>query len=135
MLNALVRADVSVLIPFGGGLSFDLAAVLPGGAIVRIQVKSGRIRQGCVVFNSAGTDHGRGHLHYRGRADVIAVHVASTDSVYVISVDECPSYKGYLRVDAPRNNQRRRIRLAEDYEVERWIAAQRSSYEAGSRAA
>jgi PD-(D/E)XK endonuclease len=125
VLQALVAADIDVLIPFGSGQSFDLAAVTPT-AILRVQVKSGRLRNGCVMFNTASTDHGRGRLDYRGRADVLAVHVASISRVFMVPVDDCPGYVGVLRLDPPRNNQRRRVRFAEDYAFERWLESQAS---------
>jgi PD-(D/E)XK nuclease superfamily protein len=121
ILHALVDAGLGVLVPFGNGLPFDLAAVAPGGQIVRLQVKSRRVRDGSVRFNSCSTDHGRGRLDYRGRADLIAVHVASLSRVFVVPVDECPSYVGVLRLTAPRNNQRQGIRFAEDYSLEVWV--------------
>jgi hypothetical protein len=121
VLQALVEAGVGVLIPFGSGLSFDLGAVMPGGAILRVQVKCGRVRKGCVEFKASSTDHGRGQLHYRGRADVIGVHVASLSRIFMVPVDDCPVYMGVLRLDAPRNNQRRGVRFAEDYALERWL--------------
>ncbi len=121
VLQALTAASIHVLIPFGSGLPFDLAAVTPEGNLVRLQVKSGRVRQGCVEFNSSSTNHGRGQLHYRGRADVMAVHVPSLARLFMVPVHDCPSFRGYLRLDAARNGQRRRVRLAEDYSFEAWI--------------
>jgi hypothetical protein len=50
VLQAFAAAGISVLIPFGSGLSFDLAVVMPGSAILRVQVKCGRVRNGCVEF-------------------------------------------------------------------------------------
>ncbi|MCW2968801.1 MAG: hypothetical protein JWM71_2573 [Solirubrobacteraceae bacterium] len=123
VLAALVSAGIEVLIPFGAGLAFDLAAVVPDGQIVRVQVKSGRVRKQCVEFNSSSTDHGRGQQPYRGRADVIAVHVEVLDEVFVVPVDDCPLYRGYLRLETPRNNQRRGVRLAEDYTLDCWVRA------------
>jgi hypothetical protein len=120
VLSALVEAGLHVLVPFGGGLPFDLAVATDAGSLLRVQVKSGRVRDGCVQFNSCGTDHGRGRQDYRGRADVIAVHVASLRRVFVVPVSECPSYVGALRLRPPRNSQKRRIRLAEDYSIESW---------------
>ena len=125
VLQAFVAAGVGVLIPFGHGLSFDLAAVMPAGNILRVQVKCGRVRNRCVVFNAASTDHGRGRLDYRGRADVLAVYVASISSVFVVPVDDCPTYTGFLRLDPPRNNQRRGVRFADDYAFERWLEVYR----------
>jgi hypothetical protein len=123
VLQTFVAAGLGVLIPFGNGLSFDLGAVMPIGDILRVQVKCGRVRDGCVVFNAASTDHGRGRLDYRGRADVLAVYVAAILRLFMVPVDDCPSYSGILRLDLPRNNQRRRVRFAEDYSFERWLEA------------
>ena len=127
MLSALASAGLHVLVPFGGGLPFDLAAVLPDGSLTRVQVKSGRVRKGCVEFNSCSTDHGQGRLSYRGRADLFAVYVASISRIFIVPVPDCPSYRGYLRLEAPRNNQRRGVRLAEDYTLESWAASIRES--------
>lgn len=122
VLAALIDAGIGVLIPFGGGTPFDLVAVTPPeGDLVRIQVKSGRIRKGCVEFNSSSTDHGKGQLPYTGRADLIAVHVREIRETFAVPVDDCAPFRGYLRVDAPRNNQRRGIRFAADYTLEAWL--------------
>jgi hypothetical protein len=120
VLHALTAAGFCALIPFGSGLPFDLAAAAPDGRIFRLQVKSGRVRNGCVIFNSCSTDHGRGRLDYRGRADFIAVYVATLDQVFLVPVDDCPSYVGVLRLSPTRNNQRKRVRLAEDYTLQCW---------------
>jgi hypothetical protein len=111
-----------VLVPFGSGLAFDLGVVLPpDGRFLRIQVKAGRVRKGCVEFNTCSTDHGSGTQSYVGRADVFAVQVPALDRVFIVPVCECPASKGYLRLDPARNNQRRRIRFAADYSLEEWI--------------
>ena len=122
VLKKLIWAGIPVLVPFGGGLPFDLGAALPpDGDVLRIQVKSGRIRKGCVEFNSCSTDHGAGRQSYDGRADVIAVHVPELDDVFIVPVPECPPFRGYLRLHPPRNNQRRRIRFAVDYSFDSWV--------------
>lgn len=90
---------------------------------MRVQAKSGRVRNGCVELNSSSTDHGRGQQHYRGRADVLAVHVRTLSKVFMVPVDDCPLFRGYLRLDAAGNNQRRRVRLAENYSFEAWAQA------------
>jgi hypothetical protein len=73
-----------------------------------------------VEFKSSSTDHGRGQRDYRGRADLIAVYASPLARVFMVPVDDCPSYTGYLRLDPTRNNQRRRVRLADDYAFETW---------------
>lgn len=120
VLKALIDAGMHVLVPFGGGLAFDLVAATDAAVLYRLQVKSGRLRNGCVLFNTCSTDHGSGRRDYRGRADFIAVHVPELDRVFVVPVEDCPSYVCSLRVRRPRNNQRRGVRLADDYALEAW---------------
>lgn len=115
-----------MLVPFGGGLPFDLAAVLSDGeTILRIQVKSGRVRRGCVLFNACNTDHGSGRQAYTGKADLIAVHVVGLPELYLVPVSDCPSFVGGLRLERPRNNQRTGVRFTEDYLFARWTEAVR----------
>jgi hypothetical protein len=123
VLHACVTAGLPVYLPFGGGSPVDLVVLTPGGSPIRVQVKCGRLREGRVEFNVCATDHGRGREHYRGRADVIAAHVAELDQVFVIPVDDCPHYMVSLRLEPARNNQRKRVRMAEDHTFERWVAS------------
>ena len=123
MLEAFVKAGLVVLLPFGGGCAFDLALALPDERILRVQVKASRVRNDCLEFNSSSTDHGRGQQSYVGRADLIAVYSDELDRVFVLPVDECARFRGYLRLSATANNQRRGIRFAADHALERWLEA------------
>jgi hypothetical protein len=127
VLQALTAAGLHVLVPFGNGSAFDLAVAVPSGEILRVQVKAGRVRKGGVEFNSASTDHGNGQRDYRGRADLIAVYVPSLFRVFMVPVHDCPTSRGFLRLDPARNNQQRRVRKAEDYSFEAWIGSLRSA--------
>jgi hypothetical protein len=128
VLNALIHADVGVLIPFGGGFPFDLGVLAPvDGEVLRVQVKSGRVRNGCVQFNAHSTDHGHGQRDYRGRADLIAVEVPELQEIYIVPVHDCASTKGTLRLDAPRNNQLMGVRFAKDYTLDVWLRSARGS--------
>jgi hypothetical protein len=122
VLHALNSAGIKVLLPFGGGCPFDLAAILPpDDEIARIQVKSGRVRKGCVTFNACSTDHGQGRLSYRGLADFIAVDVPELARLFMVPVDDCPSFTGLLRLEPPRNNQRVGVRFADNYDLADWL--------------
>jgi PD-(D/E)XK endonuclease len=74
---------------------------------------------GCLVFRCHMTDHGRGPLPYGGLADIFGVYFPPRDSVYLV-VDSIAESEGRLRLEPARNNQRQRIRLAADFEIERW---------------
>jgi hypothetical protein len=119
VLNALIRAGLMVLMPFGDGTPYDLV-VDTSQTLIKVQVKCGRIRDNCIVFNSCGTDHGRGRMSYLGRADVFGVHAPQLDRVFVVPVEGCAQLQARLRLTPPRNNQTRRIRFASDYAVESW---------------
>ena len=122
VLHRLVSAGIHVFLPFGGGLPFDLGAVLPPeGRLARIQVKSGRIRSGCIEFNTWSTDHGQGRGSYLGRADLIAVQVPEWADILMVPVEECIPFRRRFRIDPPRNNQRTGVRFADDYKFDHWL--------------
>lgn len=118
-LNALVRQGFEVALPFGGGQPYDLIVDL-GGLFLRVQCKRAWPLGGCLVFNCRSTDHGRGPQSYRGLADIFAVHFPPTDAIYLVPIDAVAESEGRLRLEPPRNNQRRRVRLAADFAIERW---------------
>lgn len=121
VLHALIAHGVDVLIPFGEGQPYDLAADL-AGQLLRIQCKTAWANGGCLQWNTHSTDHGRGPLSYVGRADIFGVYFPSSGSVYLVPVVEVGRSEGRLRLEPTRNNQRRRVRLARDYEIARWPA-------------
>src|SRR6478735_10766138 len=87
VLHALVKRGFHVLVPFGDGCPFDLAIGLDDGVIVRVQVKTGRIRQpGSISFNAYSTDHGHGPGSYVGLADLFGVYFPPTEDVYLVPV-------------------------------------------------
>src|SRR5688572_27024356 len=122
VLSEFVRLGVDVFVPWAHHLPFDLLVSADGDTFLRVQCKSGRERGGCVIFNSASTDHGRGPQHYRDRADLFAVWCPTVDQVYIVPVEEAGNRDTSLRLRPTRNNQVRRIRLAEEYTLERWAA-------------
>jgi len=119
VLNALIRAELFVFVPFGEGSPIDLL-VYTGCDLIKVQVKCARVRDDCVVFNSCGTDHGRGRMNYEGRADVFGVYSPELDRVFIVPVKGCPNFQARLRLAPTRNNQQRGVRYAGDHAVEDW---------------
>ena len=120
VLHAFLKRGFHVLIPFGGGCPFDLAVASDSGLLIRVQVKTGWAQGGCVAFNTHSTDHGRGPGSYRGKADLFGVYFEPLDQVYLVAVGQVGISECRLRLEPSRNNQRRRIRFAEEYRIERW---------------
>lgn len=122
MLAALVDRGFDVLVPFGEGQPYDLAVHLGDGEFCRVQCKTAWHNRGCVVFNSHSTDHGRGALSYVGLADIFGVYFPPNESVYLVPIEAVARFEGRLRLEPTRNNQKRRIRQAADFEFDRWSA-------------
>jgi hypothetical protein len=120
VLNGLVQRGYDVLVPFGGGHPYDLAVDLGTSGFLRVQCKRAWTLGACAVFNSRSTDHGRGPQSYVGLADIFGVYFPSLDRLYLVPVDAVATFEGRLRLEPPRNNQRKGIRLAEEYEIDRW---------------
>lgn len=120
VLAALVRRKFDVLVPFGEGQPYDLVAHLSGTAFLRVQCKTAWPVGGCLVFNSRTTDHGRGPQSYSGHADIFGVYFPPRRAVYLVPLDAVAESEGRLRLMPTRNNQKRGIRFADDYEIGRW---------------
>ena len=121
---ALHEAGLSTLVPFGENTRFDLA-IDEGHRLARVQCKTGRLRKGAVRFATCSCygHHARpseSRRDYQGQVDYFAVYCPDLERVYLIPIEDLAvRAQGALRVDPPRNNQRRGIRLAADYEIAR----------------
>lgn len=49
VLNAFVQAGYLVWLPFGNGAPYDLLIDIQSN-LLKVQVKTGRLRKGCVIF-------------------------------------------------------------------------------------
>lgn len=71
------------------------------------------------------TDHGRGRQSSFGKVDVLAVEVADLRRIYVVPVEPKMPTRGFLRLEPCRNNQRAKVKFAQDYTFERWVGSLR----------
>jgi hypothetical protein len=120
VLHGFLKRGFHVMLPFGGGCPFDLVVASEDGILIRIQVKTGWPEGGCVAFNTHSTDHGRGPGSYRGKADLFGVYFPALDQVYLVPVDAVGDSECRLRIEPTKNNQRRRVNMAEDFRIESW---------------
>lgn len=122
VLAALLRAGCRVLVPFGASHPFDLAVLCGERTIIRVQCKVAWHSGGCLEFNSAGTDHGKGNVSYVGRAEVFGVADLSSGEVYAVPVAEARTRMTRLRLTPTRNNQAVGVRMAADHRLADWVA-------------
>ena len=121
VMLALQARGLPMLVPMGENTRYDLVLEL-GGSLARVQCKTGRLRKGAVLFKTCSTyDHhpyAKPSRDYFGQVDYFAVYCPQTSGVYLVPIEALPTrVAAALRVDCPRNNQRRRIRYAADYEI------------------
>lgn len=119
VILALVRAGYLVSVPFGENHRYDLIAE-KDNVLSRIQVKTGRLRDGVILFKCYSTHSHRGgpsRRLYTGEIEYFAIYCRETDGVYMIAVNGSEP-KGALRAKPTRNRQAKRIHWAEDYLLE-----------------
>lgn len=112
----LHRAGWEVYLPLFGAHGRVYLVGDPGSGPLRIQVKAARLVAGCIEFHTC-SNTGNVSADYRGEIDVFGVHSTELDAVFVVPIGDVAARKGFLRVDAPRNGQQRKIRWAEPYRV------------------
>jgi len=120
MIGILVRAGCLVSIPFGENHRYDLVAEI-GGALKRIQVKTGRLRKGVVLFNCCSTHGHRGHPNrpYTGNEiDYYGVFCPELGSAYLVPIAAVRATTvGSLRVEPTTNGQAKHLLWGSPYEI------------------
>ena len=124
IISVFRELGCGIYLPFGENTRCDLILERTG-RLDRVQCKTGRLRQGAIVFAVCSCyGHHRNPLtarrDYNGQIDLFAVYCPETGGVYLIPIEDVPTKStAYLRVDPPKNNQLDRIRFAADYEIGR----------------
>lgn len=122
---ALREINVPFSIPFGENTRYDLVIEEPDGRLARVQCKTGRLRNGAVLFAlcSAYGHHRNPKTHrrdYRGQVEYFAVYCAETTGIYLIPIQALRGrVSAALRVADPANSQRKFVRFARDFEIAR----------------
>ena len=99
---------------------YDLLAE-KNGKMIRVQVKTGKLRNGGVrtQLRSIWSDKNGCHVRTRqaGDYDVLAIHCPQTGDVYFLR-EECLGSNGSevnLKLSEPKNNQIKKVHLANNY--------------------
>jgi hypothetical protein len=122
VMLALEHAGYALSVPFGENTRYD-SVIDDGSTLSRVQCKTGRLRSGAVIFPTCSSyAHHRSSefstRDYIGEIDYFAVYCAATSGVYLVPItDAAMRRSAALRIDAPRNSQRRKIRFAADYRI------------------
>jgi hypothetical protein len=123
VMARLLQVYPVVLLPFGENCRYDML-IEDQDRFIRVQCKTGRLRDGAVWFPSCSTSYltradgaKPRRRDYADGADAFGVYCPETDSVYLVPVGEVGVRSGSLRVEPPRNNQMKKVRWARDFVV------------------
>jgi hypothetical protein len=124
VMLVLREAGFSIFVPFGENTRYDLV-IDDGTKLERVQCKTGRLRQGAVRWSVCSNYFHHAHPRstsrdYVDEIDFFGVYCPETGGVYLIPIGDLEIRRtGSLRVDPPRNAQRKLIRYADRYEIGR----------------
>ena len=114
----LLSKGIQVCLPLSEHLPFDLIAVKEDGTLMRVSVKYRTLSKGSVmvVFSSSYSDSHGVHTKSVDKSliDLLAIYCPETSEVYYV----IPSHfdrSVTLRIEQPKNNQKKGINLAKDY--------------------
>ncbi len=109
VLAAFVRLGKNVSLPFGDASPYDM--ILDEGKLVRIQGKTGVLKDDFVAFNTRSDCR-----KYAGLADLFAVYCPQNGKIYLVPIEEVGSGMAHLRLTPAKSKQQKKIHWAKDYE-------------------
>jgi hypothetical protein len=120
VVTALMRTRKRVLRPLSTALRYDLAIDNGDGTIMRVQCKTGLLRNGFISFRVCNADARRPQgIPYQGQIEAFGVYCPQNGRTYLIPIDAVGANvsTARLRLDATRNGQQRGIRMAESFQI------------------
>jgi len=115
----LLKRGYQILVPHSQNQRYDLVLDVDG-VFMRVQCKTGRLRNGCVEFSAQSIRVNTKRTvrrDYRDQVEVFMVHCPETGGIYAIPVEEATRTNCTLRIEPTANCQDKGIRWARDYEL------------------
>lgn len=104
VIAEFLDADMKVLIPFGDKERYDLV-VDEGGDFVRVQCKTGRIKNSSFLFKTVSVNwNSKKCRDYKNQSDVFAVYLRENKKTYIFSVKNSPKIACLVRLTSGRGN-------------------------------
>jgi hypothetical protein len=122
ILAAFVDHGFQVWLPWGVNQRYDLVLEVRG-EFLRVQCKTGRLRNGAVEFTAQSIRSNTKQVlrrSYHGEVEYFAVYCPANRGVYVVPCDDATPGHFTLRLTPTSNGQSKGIRWAADYEIERF---------------
>lgn len=122
VLAALLSVGKVVLMPFGDNQRYDFV-VDDGGKFLRVQCKTGNLKDGSVVFQTCSSSMHRTNGErrtYDGEVDYFGVYCPDNKQCYLIPIKELEgrTRTACLRVSPTRNGQTKGVRWAKEFLID-----------------
>jgi spore germination protein YaaH len=121
VIATVKQRGIPVSQPFGDNERYDLLVETPDQRILRVQVKTGWVRNGKIEFHGRSQHtnaQGNSYEKYEGDVDYFFVYTPDRDSLHVVGEWEFESSMR-LRVEEPEQAHQT-INWAEEYEFKTW---------------
>lgn len=119
-MSALLKKGKTVLLPVGDNERYDLV-LEKDGQFTRVQCKTGRLRNGCVRFDTCSTNLVKGkwhHNNYVGQIEAFVVYCPDNDETYFLPIERITANSTMsLRIVEAKNNQQCKIVWANDFKL------------------
>ncbi len=122
VLAAFVAAGISVSIPWGENQRYDLVAEAADGRLLKVQCKTAQLIDDGAKLNiplksvNYWKDDESAVRTYEGQVDLIAAWSPDTKKIYLISPEAGTAV--YLRLKPTKNNIKKNVRWASEYEFD-----------------
>ncbi len=125
VMAAYLKAGFIISIPFGTGAPYDLIVDI-GSRLWKIQVKTGWLRKGCIIYRAKRRMREANPYATRPytelEVDFFAIYYPPIGAIYVVPFKICDG-DGCLRLDPVHNGQQELIRWAKDFTWEKHVEA------------
>jgi hypothetical protein len=121
VMAALARAGYRLAIPYGENCRFDVIIEDEVGTLARVQIKTGRLRNGAIEFNGYSSHTHRGGVStrsYAGEVELFGVYCPQLDRCFLVPAVGVGTH-GSLRIERTRNGQSKRIKWADAFGLPR----------------
>lgn len=118
----LLTLGKSVSKPVGDNQRYDLI-IDDDGKLLRVQVKTARIKNGCLIATTARTTGKKGGVYVKSayssdEIDAFAIYAPELDKCYLVPVKPgVAAMEIRMRLTPSQNGQLNRVRWAKDYEL------------------
>lgn len=117
ILNAFIKRNISVSIPFGDNDEYDMIAEIDND-LFKIQCKHGNYKEDTIAFD---TRRGfKGDENYNN-IDYFAIYCPALNEIFIMTSNKCNGTSKSLRLKKPKNNQIKGVNFAYNYLIDNFL--------------